>query len=267
MSYFLDFGDFDLSYLVDLHMRTGKDEASDINCARIAKVAGMRAVLLRSTHGSTVAHAERVGQSANGLIVMGAYAAGSGDALNFALVEAAVEEGAKLVSLSDHAALFDADGALQSEITSILEIVRDKGTILFTGDLSEEKTLRMVHAALQVGVSKILIPAKHLLKITQADLINDSVFFEWTLSGLRYPADPLQMASMADGIRQAGVDKSVISSGLAPDGSIDPIDALSHYLAALTAQRLSVRDLKQMAKKVPAFLLDLPERVTRKPDK
>jgi hypothetical protein len=68
-------------------------------------------------------------------------------------------------------------------------------------------------------------------------------------------------------MRQAGIEASVIASGLGAGDAVTPVDALSHFLAALAAQGMPLSDLKQMAGKTPGYLLDLPERVRRKPDK
>jgi hypothetical protein len=266
MSYFLDFGDFDLSYLVDLNLRVGIEESSVTFNAHTAKTAGMRAVLLRSQAGSTTALAQAAAQAVNGLIVMGAFSASEPAHLNPAIVEAALAEGAKLVAAS-RAALFTANGELRGEVNTVLELVRAGGVVLSTGELSEEKTILLVQAAKELGVTRILVPAERWRAIVQNELLAEGVFFEWTLTNLQYPADPVQIAAMADGMRQAGIEASVISTGIEPDRNLESVEALSHYLAALTAQRLSVRDLKQMAKKAPAFLLDLPERFPRKPDK
>jgi hypothetical protein len=262
MSYFLDFGEFDLSYMVDLHVRVREKKEALIPFARSAKAAGMRALLLRPQQGTTTELSQQISTAAGTLIIAGAFCPGP-VALNAEIFETALTQGPKLLDLSAQSALLSQAGKLQS----ILELVRDRNAILATGSLPGDETILLVKTAQQMGLSRILVPAARLPDLSSADVPDEGVFFEWSLAELKYSADPVQMAAMAGGMRQAGIERGVISSGLEPGGAIDPIDALSHYLAALAAQGLSVRELKEMAKKTPAFLLDLPERFPKKPDK
>jgi hypothetical protein len=266
MSYFLDFGEFDLSYMVDLHVEVGDFEGAVTACARSAKAAGMRALLLRGQDGSTTALAQRVSAGVGTIILAGGFRP-STTPLAAAVIEAELAEGTQLFDLSANRAAVFEGADLRDEIHAIFEILRDRVAILTTGSLGDRETILLVKAAKRTGLSRLLVPAQHLDSIVQSDLVGEGIFFEWTLAGLHYPADPVQMQAMADGMRKAGVAASVLSSGLEPGGAVDPVDAMSHYLAALAAQGLSVRDLKEMAKKNPAFLLGLPERVVRKPDK
>jgi hypothetical protein len=262
MSYFLDFGEFDLSYMVDLHVRVGEQQAGLIPFARSAKAAGMRALLLRPQEGTSTELSQQTSTAAGTLIIAGAFRPGP-MALDAEAFETAITEGAKLVDLSMQGALLSETG----ELHSILELVRDRNAVLATGSLTGDETILLVGAARQMGLGRILVPAVRRADLSSAGVTGADVFYEWTLAGLQYPADPVQMGALADGMRQAGIGASVISSGLEPGGAVDPVDALSHYLAALAAQGLSVRELKEMAKKTPAFLLDLPERFPKKPDK
>jgi hypothetical protein len=262
MSYFLDFGEFDLSYMVDLHVRVGEQQAGLIPFASSAKAAGMRALLLRPQEGSSTELSQQISAAAGALIIAGAFRPGA-MALDAETFETALTQGAKLLDLSEQSDLLSKKG----ELHSILELIRDHNAILATGSLTEDETILLVEAAQQMDLRRILVPAARLPDLSSAGVPGSGVFFEWALAGLQYPADPIQMADLAGGIRQAGIEVNVISSGLEPGGAIDPVDALSHYLAALAAQGLSVRELKEMAKKTPAFLLDLPERFPKKPDK
>jgi hypothetical protein len=255
MSYFLDFGEFDLGYLVDLHLCAAVTQAGAEQQVSSARTAGLKAVLLRSEHGSTVALARQLSETTERMVVAGTYRPAHAAELQESAA-AAVAEGAKLVDLSACAGVMQES----SDMNGVFDLLHQYEVTLTTGSLPASDTMAVVEAAQAAGLAKVLVPAVHLPRLAQAGLAVEGVFFEWTLAGLHYPADPPQVSALAQAIRNAGIGASVIASGIAPDADPAPLDALSHFLAALAAQGLSVNDLRQMAAKTPGHLLGLPER-------
>ncbi|HSV85907.1 MAG TPA: hypothetical protein VLH85_04990 [Levilinea sp.] len=264
MSYLCDFGEFDLSFLVNLHLRSGGDEATERSHVREARTAGMRAVLLRQDCGSTFERAAGMPIGSGRFLAAGTFRPGNIEDLNVRAIEAALAAGAKLVDLSACTGYIQPGGISLPALHAALDCLREGDVILASGELTEENTVGLVKAALEMGLRRVLVPAAHVHNLTQAGLHTEGVFFEWSLSGLRFPADRVEIAALAGGLRQAGIAASVIVSGQLTCDKISPVAALSYYLAALARLGMPVSDLKQMAGRTPGYLLGQPERAGRK---
>ncbi len=179
----------DMSGAVDLHCHPYPDLfprlADDFDIVRAARDAGMRAIVLKCHHESTVSRAYLVQRVIPGIAVFGGivlnYYVGG---LNPAAVEASLRLGGRevwmpTVDAGYHAEVHggtggydaqqggrsqaegiwvaDSEGKLRPEIKEILELVAQHGAILGTCHLSPREIVALVREARSVGVEKIVI--------------------------------------------------------------------------------------------------------------
>jgi len=179
----------DMAGAVDLHCHPFPDLfprlADDFDIVRAARDAGMKAILLKCHHESTVSRAYLVQRVIPGIrvfggIVLNYYVGG----INAAAVEAALRLGGKevwmpTVDAGYHAEVHggtggydsqqggrsqaqgiwvtDKEGKLRPELKEVLELVAEHGAILGTCHLSPKEIIALVREARSVGVEKIVI--------------------------------------------------------------------------------------------------------------
>jgi hypothetical protein len=179
----------DVSGAVDLHCHPYPDLfprlADDFDIVRAAQAAGLKAILLKCHHESTVSRAylmQRVfpGIRVFGGIVLNSYVGG----INPAAVEAALRLGGRevwmpTVDAGYHAQVHggtggydsqqggrqqaegiwieDADGKLRPEVKEVLELAGQYGAIVGTSHLAPREIVALVREARSVGVEKIVI--------------------------------------------------------------------------------------------------------------
>ena len=167
---------YDLTGLIDLHIHTAPDVAprrlDDLQAARDARAAGMRAILIKS-HVTCTADRAAIAESAiDGIRVFGGLALNEPvGGLNPAAVEAALRLGAKAIWMPTHdaahsrqvkggsggIAVLDRDGELVPTVGPILELIRDANALLCTGHISLAESIALIRLARQMGLRKILV--------------------------------------------------------------------------------------------------------------
>jgi hypothetical protein len=274
--------DFDLSGLVDMHVHAAPDIeprfADDIDTAREAAAAGMRALLLKS-HVTLTADRAAIAEKVVGqLRVFGGmalnYAVGG---INPAAVEVALKLGARQIWMPTRDAahersyrgkpggltIFTEHGQVSPAVYEVIELVRGADAILGTGHLSLEETVALVRLASAHDLRKILVthPEAYFLKMSaaaQADIAGPGVFFErcfvftTAISG-----STISVEGIADQIRHVGTQSTVLSTDFGQAASASPVNGLRAYLAGLLACGLSLPEIRHMAGENPAHLLGL----------
>jgi uncharacterized protein DUF6282 len=179
----------DVTGAVDLHCHPYPDLfprlADDFDIVRAARDAGLKAILLKCHHESTVSRAYLVQRVIPGIrvfggIVLNSYVGG----INAAAVEAALRLGGRevwmpTVDAGYHAQVHggtggydsqqggrqqaegiwieDADGKLRPEVKEVLELAAQYGAIVGTSHLAPREIVALVREARSVGVEKIVI--------------------------------------------------------------------------------------------------------------
>ncbi|QUH01900.1 hypothetical protein HUO13_14765 [Saccharopolyspora erythraea] len=191
----------DLAGAVDLHCHPYPDLfprlADDFDIVRAARDAGMKAIVLKCHHESTVSRAYLVQRVIPNIRVYGGivpnYYVGG---INAAAVEAALRLGGKevwmpTVDAGYHAQMHggtggydsqaggrsqaegiwiaDSDGKLKPEIKEVLELVASYGAILGTCHLAPREIVALVREARDVGVEKIVVTHPYF-KVPNLDL-------------------------------------------------------------------------------------------------
>lgn len=272
----------DLTGLIDLHIHSAPDVqprlADDIETARAAGAAGMRAILLKSHVTLTADRAYIAERVVDGVRVWG------GLALNHAVggfnpraAEVALQLGARQIWMPTHDAAndahyrhqpgglspLDANGQVLPAVYEILSLIARAGAILGTGHLSIGETITLVDAARAQGVHGILVthPEAPFIRMPvpiQRELAESGAYLErcfvFTTSMV---GAPVSIAEIAAQIRAVGIHSTILSTDLGQVGNPPPTEGLREYIASLCAQGLTLQEVRQAAGNNPAALLGL----------
>jgi len=277
-----DLRDLDLSGLIDLHIHSAPDVvprfADDVETARAAAAAGLRAIMIKSHVTLTADRASLAEKAVPGIRVLGGLALNEAvGGINPRAVEVALRMGAKQIWLPTFDAanhrrhhgepgglsVWTEDGRIRPALCEILDLVREGDAILGTGHLSAEETLAVVALARERGVRKILVthpeaPFIRLSPEAQEALRREGVFFErcFVFSTMATGA-PVSVAEIAAQIRRVGIESTVLSTDLGQAGNPSPPAGLRSYLADLLGEGFTWGDLRIMAGENPSGLLGL----------
>ncbi len=282
--------DIDLTGLIDLHLHSAPDvrprHLDDIELARSAKAAGLRAIMIKSHVTITADRAQIAEKVASGIRVFGGVALNDPvGGLNPAAVEAAIGLGARqiwmpTISAARHIAYYrkwldtpqgsrtdrgitilDEDGALRPVVRDILGLIADAGIILGTGQLSPEEIKVLVPAAREARVRHVIVTHPELAISAlpldlQQELALPGVWFERCFVGTVF-REPTPLEEIAAGIRALGPERTILSSDFGLAGHGVPVEGLRAFLAGLLKLGVPWADLVRMARDNPAQVLGL----------
>jgi hypothetical protein len=284
----------DVTGAVDLHCHPYPDLfprlADDFDIARAAQAAGMRAVLLKCHHESTVSRAYLVQRVVPGIrvfggIVLNYYVGG----LNAAAVEASLRLGGKEVWMptvdagyhaevhggtggydSQHGGrsraegiwVADKDGRLRPEVKEVLELVAQHGAILGTSHLAPREIVALVREARSAGVEKIVITHPYF-RVPDIDL--DTLeevarmgampeFGYCTVSPAWQYASPGKIAAS---VARIGASRCLLVSDTGQRHNPMPSEALRIFAQTVFEKGVPMDQVMQMITANPMQLLDV----------
>jgi uncharacterized NAD-dependent epimerase/dehydratase family protein len=274
--------DFDLGGLIDMHIHTAPDVrpryCDDVEAAREAKEAGLRAILIKSHVTLTADRAAIAEKVVGGIRVFGSLALNkSVGGLNPAAVEVALKMGAKEIWMPTLSAahelrqkgkdggitILTENGEIRPEIYEIVDLVHQADAILATGHISVEESVALVRLAHERGLRKIVVthPDAPFIRMpagTQAEIVGKGVFFERCYVNTTPAVDcAVTVQEIAATIRQVGVESTVLTTDFGQAINPAPVEGMRDYLAKLTAEGFNLDEIRCMAGQNPAFLLDL----------
>jgi hypothetical protein len=279
---------------VDLHCHPYPDLfprlADDFDIVRAARDVGMKAIVLKCHHESTVSRAylvQRVipGIKVYGGVVLNYYVGG----LNPAAVEAALRLGGRevwmpTVDAGYHAEVHggtggydnqqggrsqaegiwvaDKDGKLRPEIKEILELVAQYGAILGTCHLSPREIVALVREARSVGVEKIVITHPYF-RVPNIDL--DTLAEVATMGAMpefgyctvspawQYAAVP----KIVQSVERIGASRCLLVSDTGQRHNPLPSEALRIFAQTVYEKGVPLESVTQMITQNPLDLLDV----------
>jgi len=268
-----------LDGVIDLHIHAGPDvrprKMTALEVARAAQAAGMRGVLLKNHHTSTVLQAAAARELCPGIHVFGSLALNEWvGGFNPAAAEASLKMGAAEIWMPTLSAanernqrgeagcgltIWDTNGRLLPGVLEILKLVAEHKAILGTGHLAPVEIAALVKAARQAGVRKILIthPEINFIKMPvamQKELNGPGLYFE------RCYARPLFESSwdgLAATVREVGVESTVLSTDLGQPENPEPVVGMRQMLQEFSGRGFSRAELDVMTRRNPATLLGL----------
>ena len=264
---------------IDTHVHSGPDvrarKTTSFELARAARDAGLRAIVLKNHHCSTVPLAAALSEALPGIAVRGGLvlnrAAGG---WNPEAVEAALKMGAAEIWMPTLSAenerafrgmpgtglrALDLEGNLLPEVIDIIRLVARSGAMLGTGHLSLEETCAVVACARQEGVRAILVTHPEIQFISmpvelQRQLAGPGLYFERCFCRPGFHRD---WAGMACDIRAAGVDSTVLATDLGQPDNPHPVEGLEQFADKMRSEGFSAFELEKMTAANPAVALGM----------
>lgn len=278
---------------IDFHIHTGPDIyprlLNDIEVARQAKRAGMRAILIKS-HVTISADRAQIAQAVTGFTVFGGVALNwQVGGLNKYAVECAAKLGARQVWMptthaanylkhADHVPMFakampkdikgisilKEDGSLIPEMGPILEIIARNNMILGTGHLSPREGIALIWEAKKAGVEKIVVthPVASFVNYS-ADQMREALsagatYLEHVFNDCTpQVANPLPPSALGDAIKAVGPDHCIMSTDSGQVVNPPPVKVMAWYVREMLQYGFSVRAIRNMVQKNPARILGL----------
>ena len=267
---------------VDLHLHSAPDvdprRYDDIELAREAARAGLRAILIKNHQSSTVERAWLASKVVPEIRVFGGVVLNETvGGLNPAAVRLALQWGAKQVWMPTRSArnhrqrhgqpggltVLDAEGRLKPEVEEILRLMAAGDAILGTAHLGLEEGVLLIQRARALGVNKILVthPEWHITPYPgalQKELAAlGGVMFERCFVSTTHCGGHVPIESIAQAIAEVGVESTVLSTDLGQPDTPPPVEGLRLYAERLSALGFTPDQLRQMMAANPARLLGL----------
>jgi hypothetical protein len=282
----------DLTGAVDMHCHFGPDahrprSVTAIEAVAQARAAGHAAVVLKSHDQPTTLLAWALDEATPGMRVFGGVCCDREvGGVNPAAVEVAVRTGAKVVwlptlsSAQDHASGLaarlgipgpgvsvteddDAD-RLRPEAEEVLRLVAEAGAVLATGHISAAEHFAVARASAGVAGARLVVThameelAGPNLTIAQCvALAGTGAFIElcaMTCIGALATRQPAELAACANAV---GADHCTLATDYGQQVNPPPTAGLQAYADALVAEGLTTTQVRRMACRNPAELLDL----------
>lgn len=278
---------------IDLHFHAAPDLhdrlLDEIEIARDARKAGMRALLSKDHYGINASRIYYVNKAVPGIHAFGGVVLNPAvGGLNPSAVEAAIAFGAKEVWMpsifSDahikhfkgtYAALpgkvkwpergisiLDEEGRLLSAVKEILDMIARADIILGTSHCSEEESRTLIDEALHRGVRKILITHPHnevpnLSLEVQLEFARKGAYLEHCFAVTTPNFFNARIQDVYEAIREAGPERCVIATDLGQVGNPSPIEGLRMFIVELMNLGITREEIDVMVRKNPAKLLGL----------
>ena len=285
----------DISGAIDMHCHPYPDLfprlADDNDVAVAARAAGMRAVVFKCHHESTVSRAYHVARQVEGIEVFGGIVLNSYVGyLNPAAVDAALRLGGRVVWMPTvdagyHAQVHggtggydtqaggrksaegvwvvDEEGKLKPEVLEIFELVAEHGAILGTCHLSPAEIVTLVTAAVERGIEKVVVThpffkVPNLDLATLEELVRLGAYPEFgycTVSPAWHYATP---EKVAEAIAKVGASRCLLVSDAGQRHNPMPHEALRIFSQTLFEKGVGQADIDRMIRLNPIDLLELP---------
>jgi len=278
---------------IDLHCHPYPDLfprlADDIDIVIAARNAGMRALMLKCHHESTVSRAYLLRRMVPGIEVYGGIVLNSYvGSINPAAVEAALRLGGRevwmpTVDAGYHAQIhggtggydaqkggrggqegiwiLDREDKLRPDVLAVLELVAQHNAILGTCHLSPKEIVALVRKAIELGVQKIVIThpffkVPNLDLDTLAELVRLGAMPEFgycTISPAWQYASP---DKIVQAVKRVGASRCLLVSDTGQRHNPLPSEALRVFAQTLFEKGLSEEEVRQMIVINPAELLE-----------
>jgi hypothetical protein len=291
----------DLKGAIDLHIHSTPDGfprlLDDLEVARQAKAAGMRAVLLKGHVTTTCDRAYLVGRVVSGIEVFGGIVLNHPvGGLNPYAVWAAIKMGAKAVwmptmwsdqhvryarerNMDGYAVIgmafpekgitvLSSGGELLPDVKEIIKMVADHDLMLGMSHLSYAEQKVVIPTARKMGISKIVVnhPTYQVLQFSLdqiKELADLGAYLEFCLLPLtpqwtlRDPKKGWTPRQVAQLIREVGPERCILATDVGQIHNPPPVEGLRQLIRMMQEGGLSASETDLMTKENPARLLGL----------
>jgi hypothetical protein len=276
---------------IDLHCHTGPDTVGrslgDLQLVRLAREAGMRAIVLKNHFTMTADRAQLVMGEVGGIEVFGGIVLNRAvGGINPEAVERMVQMGGRRgrivwlptidaenqVRFTNDRRPFVAvvrDGKPVPELGAVLALIARHDLVLATGHLSADESLIIAAAARQAGVQRLLVT--HCLaeaslatpaKLRQLAGLGAMLECTWLThspgqGGAINVGRPVPVAEGAGLMRAIGAEHFIISSDLGQQNNPHHPAGMRNFMAALLDAGITPLEIDLMVRQNPARLLGL----------
>jgi len=274
----------DLGGVIDLHIHAAPDvmarSVDALDAVRLARAAGLRAVVLKNHYEPTASWAYFAGKTIPGIEVFG------GIALNLpvgGVNPAAVSRMARLpggrgrivwmptfdaenqVRFSREARPFAAvssRGHLLPEVLQVLDLIREHGLVLATGHSTPAESRLLITEARKRGIGRIVVTHAMLTPVSMTveemkEAASLGAFLEFVYNGLIGANREFSFKQYAEAIRKVGPQHCILASDLGQAGNPLPVDGLRSFIEGLLTEGFSAEEIRRMTIQSPALLLAL----------
>jgi hypothetical protein len=286
---------------VDLHVHPAPSplprRVDAVEAAEAAEAIGMRAIVVKSHHHSTVTDVLALGRDLKGLPVkvFGGIALNSAvGGLNPHAVDLALKLGGRIVwfptigspqHIAHHAAhpdlkfpklavhvreerpvdVFDENGELRPEVHDIIGLIKEHDAILASGHMAPDRILAVFEAAHVAGVNRLLV--NHPNFVVEATHEQGKRFVELgaviehslCMYDDRSSFYNWDIDVLLGWIQAVGADRSTLGSDLGQMKNPLPSEAFTNIVGQLLDAGLGEADVEAMVRRNPARLLDLAD--------
>lgn len=287
----------DMKGAVDVHVHSEPDLfpriADDVGVARHAASLGLRAVSLKCHSERTTSRAYMTMQQVPGIQIVGGIVLNRAvGAINPAAVEAALQLGARhvwmpTVDAANHARtfgstgaydkqsstvarstdtgieVFDADGKPIDGLFDVLDLIAQHRAILSTCHLSVPEIVKLVPAARERGVEKIMIthpffkvPALDL--DTLRSLVDQGAYAEFGYCTISPMWNHAALTRVVEAINALGPERCILMSDGGQRHNPMPAECLRVFAQSVYESGVAEADVLKMIKDNPLDLLELP---------
>ena len=278
---------------IDFHIHTGPDIyprlLNDIQVARQAKRAGMKAILIKS-HATITGDRAQIAQTVAGFPVFGGVALNwHVGGLNKYAVECAAKLGARQVWMPtthatnylkyvDHVPMFaksmpkdikgisilKEDGSVVPELGPILAVIAQYGLILATGHLSPVEGLALIREAKNAGVEKIVVthPSATFVNYStdqmRQALSLGATYLEHVFNDCTpQVANPIPPSALGDAIKAVGPEHCIMSPDSGQVVNPPPVKVMTWYIREMLQYGFSAKSIRVMTVTNPGRILGL----------
>jgi len=280
-----------LNGIIDMHVHTAPDVCqrtyNDLELTATAVRAGVRAIIIKDHHCSTVARAalcnayNRMVFDSNAFVMYGGlvlnYEAGG---LNPKAVQTALEMGAKVIWLptvdaendcrkhgrSGGIRMTDDRGVPLPELRRIFMLIKDYDAILATGHVSPEEILCVVDSARNIGVQKIVITHPEYWVVDMSLEMQKKLISDYNVVLERCFMQPLKSGHWVsnaernlEAIRKLGSESTILSTDCGNPVTPPWEESMLQYLQFMADHNVSPEELRSMVQTTPARLLGLKD--------
>jgi hypothetical protein len=278
---------------VDYHVHGGPDIfprlLNDIEIARQAKDAGMRAVLLKSHSEPTAARAF-LASYATGFSIYGGIALNhSVGGLNPDAVRVAVKMGAKQVwmptihakhylAAADNVPMFakqlkgdvkaisilNEDDTLKDAVKEIIGVIAEADITLATGHISSSEAMILIDEAHKSGVRKIVVthptsPMEHYTidEMKRALSLGATMLEHVVNDTTRQMKFPIPSSVISDAIKATGAEHTIMSTDSGQVVNPAPVVSMENFICMMLDDGISEADIKIMTRDNPSKMLGI----------
>jgi hypothetical protein len=278
---------------IDFHIHTGPDVfprlLNDVEVAKQAKEAKMKAVLLKSHVTSTADRAQIASQVADFPVFGGIALNVPVGGVNPQAVEMAFRMGAKEVWMPTiHAEhymreigqvpmfakvvdnsvkginLLQPDGTLIKEVLDVLEIIKKYDGILATGHISVKEAMVLVPKAKEIGIEKIVVthPVSPMENYSISDMKEivqrGATMLEHVVNDTTHQMkNPIPPSQIADAIKSVGADTAIMSTDSGQVINPAPVRSMEIFICQMLSLGIPERDIVTMTRDNPARMLGI----------